>query len=99
MESVRRVILDLIFYRYVNSSEPSQVNNVVQVLFDAYFAGFQGENMCNSNGEFDKHASNAQQNKLHAPLLQFDASFAADFNQGCFCSPFRSRLQVGLCWT
>ena len=26
---------------------------------------FQGEEMC--NGEFDKHGSNAQQNKLHAP--------------------------------
>ena len=37
------------------------------------------------NGEFDKYASNAQQNKLHTPLLQFDASFAADFmNQGFF---------------
>ena len=41
--------------------------------------------MC--NGEFDKHGSNAQQNKLHAPLLQFDANFAGVFinfiNQGC----------------
>ena len=37
------------------------------------------------NGEFDKHGSNAQQNKFHAPLLQFDASFAGDvINQGCF---------------
>ena len=26
----------------------------------------------------------AQQNKLHGPLVQFDANFAADFNQGCF---------------
>ena len=30
--------------------------------------------MC--NGEFDKHGSNAQQNKLHTPLLQFDVNFA-----------------------
>jgi len=30
--------------------------------------------MC--NGEFEKHGSNAQQNKLHAPSLQFDANFA-----------------------
>ena len=48
---------------------------------------FEGEEMC--NGEFDKHGSNAQQNKLHAPLLQFDANFAGVFinfiNQGgCF---------------
>ena len=57
---------------------------------------FQGEEMC--NGEFDKHGSNAQQNKLYAPLLQFDANFAGDFinfiNQGCcfFLSNQRCRL-------
>ena len=46
------------------------------------------------NGEFDKHGSNAQQNKLHAP--QFDASFAGDFiNQGWFFLPFQSKVQVG----
>ena len=48
------------------------------------------------NGEFDKHRSNAQQNKFHAPLLQFDANFAGDFiNQGCFFLPFQSNVQVG----
>ena len=52
---------------------------------------FQGEEIC--NGEFDKHASNAQHNKFHAPLLQFDASFAVEFiNQGCFFSPFQSKV-------
>ena len=54
---------------------------------------FQGEEMF--NGEFDKHGSNAQQNKLHAP--QFDASFAGDFiNQGWFFSSFPIK---GAGWT
>ena len=48
------------------------------------------------NGEFDKHGSNAQQNKFHAPLLQFGASFARNFiNQGFFFLPFQSKVQVG----
>ena len=48
------------------------------------------------DGEFDKHGSNAQQNKFHAPLLQFDASFAGDvINQGCFFLPFQSKVQAG----
>ena len=47
--------------------------------------------MC--NGEFDKHGSNgnAQQNKLHAPLLQFDANFAGDFIKLLFL-PFQSKV-------
>ena len=59
---------------------------------------FQGEEMC--NGEFDKHGNNAQQNKLHAPLLQFDANFADVFinfiNQGCcfFLSNQRCKLDL-----
>ena len=49
------------------------------------------------NGEFDKHGSNAQQNKFHAPLLQFDASFAGDaINQGCIFSSFPIK---GAGWT
>jgi hypothetical protein len=49
------------------------------------------------NGEFDKHGSYAQQNKLRGPLLQFDASFAGDFiNQGCFFSSFPIK---GAGWT
>ena len=48
--------------------------------------------MC--NGEFDKHGSHAQQNKLHAPLLQFDANFAGDFIKLLFL-PFQSKVWVG----
>ena len=48
------------------------------------------------NGEFDKHGSNAQQNKFHAPLLQFDDSFAGDvINQEFFfLSNHRCRLDL-----
>ena len=56
---------------------------------------FQGEEIC--NGELDKHASNAQHNKFHAPLLQFDASFAVEFiNQGCFFSLSNPRCRLDL---
>ena len=48
------------------------------------------------NDKFDKHGSSVQQNNFHAPLLQFDASFAGNFiNQGCFFFPFQSKVQVG----
>ena len=56
---------------------------------------FQGEEML--NGEFDKHGSNAQQNKFHAPLLQFDASFAGDvINQGIFFFLSNQRCRLDL---
>ena len=60
---------------------------------------FQGENIFND--EFDKHGSNAQQNKLHAPLLQFDASFCREFHQSRMFFFFLSnqRCRLDLNWT
>jgi hypothetical protein len=47
------------------------------------------------NVEFDKHVSNAQQNKLHAPVI--DASFAgAFFNQGWHFSLSNQRCRLKL---